>query len=949
MTDTPDTLYLLDGHALVYRAFYAMISRPLTTSSGENTSAPFGLARFLIRILEDFDPEYIGVVFDAGDSYRTELFPDYKATREKMPEELELSLPRCREVVRGFRIPAIEIEGWEADDVIGTLAEQAAAAAIRTVIVSGDKDFYQLVGKYTHLLNPGRGGAAGIEEQQVTPENAHERLGVDPEFVTDYLALIGDSSDNIPGVRGIGPKTAPALIQEYGHLEEILAHAEEIKSKRVRGGLLEHREAALLSKRLVTIRKDAPIDLDLAALRREAPDRARLRDLFVELEFHSLARDYAPEASVEVVDTVGAVSPSGEGQDPGESHSPVFDTDIDVAIEVVTDPARVPVIVEALRDAPAVGLRTLTAGAALGSPMIGVGLAANEGQAWYLSFGHRCVPSATDDDGNPMLALDAGPFSEAQNLPPLNDEVFDELRAVLADPAQPKWSGDAKHDLHALRAAGAHLDGVTFDSSLAAYCLDPGKRRHELEVVALDRLGRHVPTRAELCGSGRSAIDAEAADAAQAARHAAGGAAALLAFGQHMCADLESYAMTRLLEDIELPLVPVLAQMEEIGVRIDTSFFEDLGARLERDLDLVQQEIFKIAGCEVNLRSVPQLREFLFERLELPVLRKTKTGPSTDEAVLTELASQGHVVPRLIIEHRELDKLDSTYVRKLPQMIDPATGRIHTNFNQTVAASGRLSSSDPNLQNIPIRSSLGREIRKGFIPADGHVFLSADYSQIELRVLAHLSGDESFVDAFRENRDIHRETAARIFGVDGDDVSPVMRDQAKTINFATIYGQGPVALAAQLGISRTRAGEFIENYFIRFAGVARYLETMKEKAKTEGYVETLFGRRRYIPEIRARNPGMRGLGERIATNSPIQGTAADLIKIAMIRLHDRLRERSGRMLLQVHDELLFEVPEDDVEEHRDLVRAEMEGAIELDVPLRVDVGTGRSWYESKSG
>lgn len=949
MTDPPDTLYLLDGHALVYRAFYAMISRPLTTSSGENTSAPFGLARFLIRILEDFDPEYIGVVFDAGDSFRTDLFPDYKATREKMPVELELSLPRCREVVRGFHIPAIEIDGWEADDVIGTLANQAAAAGIRTVIVSGDKDFYQLVGEYTHLLNPGRGGAAGIEEKEVTPENAHERLGVEPRFVTDYLALIGDSSDNIPGVRGIGPKTAPALIEEYGPLEEILAHAEEIKSKRVRGGLLEHREAALLSKRLVTIRTDAPIDLDLDALKREEPDRARLRDLFVELEFHTLARDYAPEAAVEVVDTVGDASLSGGDNYAVEGSSAHAAGEVDVALEVVSVPARIPAIVEALRAADAVGLRALTAGDSLDSSLVGLGLAANEKQAWYLSFGHRCVSSPTDADGNPVLALEVSSSSETPNLPPLDAAVFDELRSVLADPGKPKWSGDAKHDLHALCAAGAGLSGVTFDSSLAAYCLDPGKRRHELEAVALDRLGRHVPTRAELCGSGRSAIDAEDAAASDAARHAAAAAAALLAFGGGMCEDLERYEMTRLLEDIELPLVPVLAQMEKIGVRIDTAFFEDLGGRLERDLDLVQQEIYKIAGCEVNLRSVPQLREFLFDRLELPVLRKTKTGPSTDEAVLTELASQGHVVPRLIIEHRELDKLDSTYVRKLPQMIDSATGRIHTNFNQTVAATGRLSSSDPNLQNIPVRSSLGREIRKGFIPADGHVFLSADYSQIELRILAHLSGDEAFVNAFRENRDIHRETAARIFGVSADDVSPVMRDQAKTINFATIYGQGPVALAAQLGISRTRAGEFIQNYFVRFAGVARYLEAMKEKAKTEGYVETLFGRRRYIPEIRARNPGMRGVGERTATNSPIQGTAADLIKIAMIRLHDRLRERSGRMLLQVHDELLFEVPENDAEELRAVVRAEMEGAIDLDVPLRVDVGTGRNWYESKSG
>jgi len=921
-----------------------MISRPLTTSSGENTSAPFGLARFLIRILDDFRPDYVGVVFDAGDSYRAEVFPDYKATREKMPEELELSLPRCREVVEGFRVPVIEIEDWEADDVIGTLAAQAGGRGIRTVIVSGDKDFYQLVDEHTHLLNPGRGGAAGIEETEVTPKNAAERLGVPPDRVTDYLALIGDSSDNIPGVRGIGPKTAPGLIEAYGSLESILAHADEIESKRVRNALLEHREEALLSKRLVTIRRDAPIELDLDALRRERPDRNRLRELFLELEFHTLAREYAPEASVEVVDAVA----SRESIDATVEEPAAADAAIE--LEVVTEPGRVPEIVAALRAAPAVGLRTLATGQGPAGELVGLGLAGRAGEAWYLSFAHHRISQPTDDDGNPMLALSDLPDpAGAANLPALDAPELSELRALLEDPETPKWSGDAKQDLHALRSAGARLVGVSFDASLAAYCLDPGKRRHELELVALDRVGRHLPSVGELCGSGRSAIRPAEVPAETAAAYAAGGAEALLELGGPMLDDLESYEMSRLLEEVELPLVEVLADMEGAGIRIDAAFFARLDERLERDLDLVQEEIYKIAGAEVNLRSVPQLRELLFDRLELPVLRKTKTGPSTDESVLTEFAAEGHVVPRLILEHRELDKLRSTYVLKLPEMIDPGTGRIHTSFNQTVAATGRLSSSDPNLQNIPIRSALGREIRKGFVPADGCLFVSADYSQIELRVLAHLSADPAFVTAFREGRDIHRETAARIFGVSPDEITPSMRDQAKTINFATIYGQGPAALASQLGISRTQAGEFIEAYFTRFEGVARYLEAMKEKARTEGYVETLLGRRRYIPEIRARNPGMRGFGERTATNSPIQGTAADLIKLAMIRLHERLAGTPSRMILQVHDELLFESPEADAEELGGVVRELMEGAIDLDVPLRVDLGIGRSWYDSKGG
>jgi len=510
----------------------------------------------------------------------------------------------------------------------------------------------------------------------------------------------------------------------------------------------------------------------------------------------------------------------------------------------------------------------------------------------------------------------------AANLPPLASDDLAEIRSLLEDANRPKWSSDEKQDLHALAGSGVRLAGVEFDSSLASYCLDPGKRQHDLEFAVLERLGRTVLTRADVCGTGRSLIPIAEANPDQVAAHAGGGAAALLAVGIPMREDLENYEMTRLLEDVELPLVPVLAQMERTGIKIDIGFFDQLHGRLAHDLELVQDEIYALAGGE---------------KLKLPVLRKTKTGPSTDESVLSTLAEDGHAVPRLILEHRELDKLDSTYVRKLPLMIDPATGRIHTSFNQTVAATGRLSSSDPNLQNIPIRSSLGREIRKGFVPDDGCVFLSADYSQVELRA------------AFREGRDIHRETAARIFGVPADDVSPGMRDQAKTINFATIYGQGPVALAAQLGISRTEATEFITSYFERFEGVTHYIEAMKDQARSQGYVETLLGRRRYIPEIRARNPGVRGFGERTATNSPIQGTAADLIKLAMIRLHERLAETPARMLLQVHDELLFETPADYVEQLRTLVREEMEGAIDLDVPLRVDIGVGESWYLSKGG
>ncbi len=947
MNQTQDvpTLFLLDGHALIYRAFFAMISRPLTTSSGENTSAPFGLARFLIRLMEDYDPDYVGVVLDAGDSYRTEVYPEYKATREKMPDEMAASLPRVRDIVEAFHVPVIEIPDWEADDVIGTLARQAAARGVRTVIVSGDKDFYQLIDDMTHLLNPGRGGPAGVDEERVTPANASERLGVPPWHVTDYLALIGDSSDNIPGVRGIGKKTAPDLIERFGDLEQILAHAEDIEGKRVRNALIEYPDMARLSKELVTIRLDAPIELDLDDLSRSEPDRPRLREIFLDLEFHTLARDWAPEDTP----LPASAQPAGRGGDVT-----VRGTDDEVAsglaYQLVTDADQVPAILDEMRAAGTIAVDTETTSTdPMRAELVGVSLSAAEGTAYYMAFGHVPSAVATDPDGNPMLMLDAP--EPVPNLPPIGSPAMAPLRDLLADKSIRKVGHNIKYDMHVLARAGAPLRGVYFDTSLASYVLDPGKRQHGLDILALERFQAKLTSYAEVAGSGRSEIPFSEVSLEAAAAYSGEDADYTLRLYGRLKEELEAHSMLELLEDIEMPLVPVLADMERTGVRIDLDVFDALRERFTREIAQIEEEIYKLAGGDVNLRSVPQMRDLLFERLGLPVLRKTKTGPSTDEGVLSELAAQGHDIPRLILEYRELDKLDGTYVSKLPALVHPETGRIHTTFNQTVAATGRLSSSDPNLQNIPVRTTLGREIRKGFVADEGYLFLSADYSQIELRVLAHLSEDPAFVEAFRADRDIHRETAARIFGVDPEAVNGGMRDQAKTINFATIYGQGPVALAGQLGISRTQADGFIANYFERFSGVRQYLDAMKELAAEKGYVETLLGRRRYIPEMRSRNPGVRAFGERLATNSPIQGTAADLLKIAMIRLHERLAagNTGARMLLQVHDELLLEVPEAAVEETLAIVRQEMEGAIELDVPLKVDAGFGRSWYESKGG
>ncbi len=917
--DDRPTLFLLDGYALIYRAFFAMISRPLTTSSGENTSAPFGIARFLMKIFQEHEPDYIGVVFDAGDSFRTELLPDYKATREKMPDELRASLPRCRALFEAFQVPVIEAEGWEADDVIGTLARQAAAAGVRSVIVSGDKDFHQLVDADTILMNPGRGGPAGVEQHWVGVENADERLGVAPERVVDYLALIGDTSDNVPGVPYVGSGWASKLLATYGDLESVLAHAEEVGNTRVRNSLIEHAENARLSRRLVTILTDAPVELDLEALRREPVDRDRARDLFLELEFHALLRE---------LDAPPPARPAEEA----------------AGYELVDAVESVEAALERLASAEELGLYAIgSSDDPLSATLVGIALACEPERAFYFALGHRPSGVVRDAAGNPTLGLDTAPVP---NLPPLSEPALAGLRTLLESDT-PKVGQDLKSALQLLRRHGIEPGGLAFDTQIGSYCLDPARRDRGLELLALDRFSIELTSLAAVTGSGRTATPVAEVAPADILRHACQYADFSLRLAEVQRVELTGHGMMALFERVEMPLLPVLARMERVGIAIDPEFFRSLAARLHRELELVQDEIRKVAGADVNLRSVPQMRELLFEKLELPIVKRTKTGPSTDESVLEQLAAMGHDIPRLILEHRELDKLDGTYVSKLPQLVDPADGRIHTRFNQTVAATGRLSSSDPNLQNIPIRSALGRQIRKGFVPAPGFLFLGADYSQIELRVMAHLSGDPAFVEAFRADRDIHRETAALIFGVEAERVTPGMRERAKTINFATIYGQGPVALAAQLGISRAEARGFIDDYFERFSGVAAYLEEMKEMAREKGYVETLIGRRRYIPEIRSRNPGMRGYGERTATNSPIQGTAADLIKISMIRVDERLAGCEARMLLQVHDELLLEVPDDEVERVGALVREEMEGAIELDVPLKVDIGLGATWYDTK--
>jgi DNA polymerase I len=984
---TPPRLYLIDGYALIYRAFFAMIARPLRTSKGENTSAAWGVVNFLMRLREKYQPDYVAWVNDAGTSFREERYPEYKSTREKLDNELQADFDRALERIRAmldaFRIPLITVPGYEADDVIGTLAIRGAERGFQSVIVSGDKDFYQLIGPGVALLNPGRGGAAAVEETWVDELNASERLGVPPSQVVDYLSLVGDTSDNIPGVKGIGEKGAQKLLAEYGNLDTLLERAAEVTAKRPREALLAQADSARLSRELVTIKRDVPIELDVGDLTLKEPDREAAIRILTELEFFSLARKLAGQGGGDGTATLsarearvegaeddddtdgGASAPSvavlAQGDDGGGGNSGngeggstasgftagdwlAIDEPPTLDIKIVDDPADIPALVDRLRSASLVALDAqATSARPQHADLVGLAFSVTPAEVWYLPFGHR-IAGALGSLGEGMV-----PSDPVRNLPPLTDPAMAQLTALLGDPAVSKAGHNIKYDWQVLRRAGVELAGVTFDTMLASFILDPGRRSHAIDNLCLEHLGRTMKTYQDVVGKGRTEIPFAEVAVRAAADYCGADSATVLALHDLFAPALREVQMEDLLRDVEMPLVEVLVDMEWEGIRVDRALFTRLGEELGSDLRRLEIEISQVAGVDLNINSPRQLATILFEQQQLPVLKKTKTGPSTDADVLEQLAGMGHELPRLILEYRELQKLKSTYVDTLPATINLRTGRIHTTFNQGGAATGRLSSNDPNLQNIPVRTLRGEEIRRGFIPREGWTFLVADYSQIELRLLAHLSGDPAIIEAFNQGGDIHRQTAALIFNVAPDQVTPEMRARAKTINFATIYGQGPFALSRQLNISMEDARTFIARYFERFAGVRAFLDGSIALAREQGYVETIFKRRRYIPEIRDRNFNMRAYGERNAQNSPLQGSAADLIKVAMTRIHRAIREQGlrGRMLLQVHDELVFEVPPEELERMSELVRSHMEGVIELKVPLVVDVGVGANWLDAK--
>jgi DNA polymerase-1 len=948
---------------MIYRAFFALGSQPLINSRGENTSIARGAHEFLKKLLEKHKPEYIGWVHDAGLSFRHERYPEYKATRERLDPEMQADfdtgVERITQILEGYRIPVLSLEHYEADDVIGTLARQAAAQGINAVIVSGDKDFVQLIGPRTWILNPWHGRPGFTSEKWYDLENAPERLGVVPERVVDYLALLGDSSDNVPGVKGIGEKGARALIETWGPLEAILAHVEEVEPTRARNALKEFGANGVLSKELVTIREDLEMTLDLDRLARHEPDHARLRDLFMELEFQAAAQSAAAQAGEAPTASPDAPTPATPAPPAVRREYRVVDTVEGVAAlvqrarevafiafdtETVLEPGAPPVITPMRAD------------------LVSLSVAVAPGEAYYLPFAHRAHAVAPEGLGFDLTpkATEKAPLSIAAkaiaagapapvNLPALQSEAMAPLRALLADAAVKKTAHHAKYDLLVLRRAGVAVAGIDFDSMLASYVLDPGRRSHAIDALALEFLQLPMTGYDELTGKGKQQLPFDVVPVAQAAEYSCADADYAWRLRELLEPRIADVGATPLLRDVELPLVEVLAQMEWNGIAIDLPWFHSLKTRFARERGEVEKQIYAEAGEEFNINSNKQLGTILFGKLGLPVRKKTTTGPSTDASVLQELADEGHALPALLMEYRELAKLESTYLDTLPALVDPRDHRLHTSFNQTVASTGRLASSDPNLQNIPIRRQLGKEIRKGFIPAAGWTLMAADYSQIELRLLAHLSHDPAFVTAFQAGGDIHRQTAAIIFGVDLPDVTSEMRARAKTINFATIYGQGAFALSRQLKIEVAEAKAFIETYFERFAGVRAFLDTTVEQARERGFVETIFKRRRYIPELKDRNFNIRAFGERTAQNSPIQGSAADLIKVAMINIHHALqRERlETRMLLQVHDELVFEVPPAELATAQALVTHEMTTAIALDVPLVVDVGTGPNWLETK--
>ena len=916
-------LILVDGSSYLYRAFHAL--PPLTNSKGKPTGAVKGVINMMRRLQKDYPQSTHVVVFDAkGKTFRDEIYSDYKAHRPPMPDDLRLQIEPIHKIIQAMGMPMLVIEGVEADDVIGTLALQATAAEQPVVISTGDKDIAQMVNEHIVMENT-------MTNTLLDRAGVIEKFGIPPELIIDYLALLGDKSDNIPGVPGVGEKTALGLLQSLGGLDDIYARLDEVAGLEFRGAktmapkLEEHRELAYLSYKLATIKTDVEMDLALGELHNGNPDEPALLALFKDMEFKTWIKELEdPGTDAAPASKQDQNTSSGEGSDPAPE-MPMVERDY----QTVLTQQQLDSWVTKIKSAPLVAVDTETTSLDyMQAQLVGVCVAVEPGQAAYIPFGHDYL---------------GAPAQLSQ------DTVLAQLKPLLEDPDIKKIGQNLKYDMSVLAQHGIDLQGVAFDTMLESYVLDSVATRHDMDSLAAEYLGETTISFSDVAGKGASQLTFNQVSLEEAAPYAAEDADITLRLHQTLWPEVCKHpTLEKVFNDIELPLLPVLSRIERTGALVDGTLLFQQSSELAERLGELEIEAWDLAGQQFNLASPKQLGEILFEKLQIPVLKKTAKGaPSTKEEVLQELALD-YPLPKVLLEHRSLAKLKSTYTDKLPTMINPASKRIHTSYHQAGTATGRLSSSDPNLQNIPVRTPEGRRVRQAFIAAPGCKMVAADYSQIELRIMAHLSEDPSLLKAFAEGQDIHRATAAEVFAVPTDQVTTDMRRSAKAINFGLIYGMSAFGLARQLNIGRKQAAEYIELYFQRYPGVQSYMNNIRHTAAEQGYVETAFGRRLYLPEINARNGMRRQAAERTAINAPMQGTAADIIKLAMIHVDDWLQnsDLQSQMIMQVHDELVLEVPESELEAVKQGLNDLMANAANLLVPLVVDVGVGDNWDEA---
>lgn len=923
----PPILYLIDGHALAYRTYFALTAsgggERLQTRSGEPTAGVYGFASVLLRLLEQEKPEYLAVAFDTGKTFRDKLFPDYKATRAKMPDDLSIQMKRIRQMVDAFRFPRLEMEGFEADDVLGSVARQAVAQGFGVKIITGDRDLLQLVDDRV-IVN--LAGMKLSEAKDYTAEDVIGHLGVRPDQVVDYKAMVGDTSDNIPGVTGIGEKSAVSLLATYGTLDEIFAHLDQLQN-RVRTRLEAGRESAYLSRQLAQIKTDLNISLDLEAARTNHIDLQALEELFRELEFRTLINRLSGMST-----PAAAAAPGGQlslfGQEVSRIGSPQA---YQLETRLVNTPEALAGLLADLRSAQMISLDTETTSTdAMRAELVGISLAVKEGVGYYIPVGHRT--------GQPQLDKEV---------------IIGALRPFLANPAVEKVGHNLKYDSMVLVENGLDVSPLSFDTMIAEWLIDPASHNLGLKDMAEYYLNATMTHIQELIGRGKTQITMAEVPIEQAAAYAAADAESVLRLIPLLKPRLEEHNCGKLFAEIEMPLIAVLTDMERAGVALDVPFFRQMSAQLSQRLVELEQQVYKTAGYPFNLNSTQQLSKVLFETLKLePPDRRKRTASghfSTSADVLEEMRGQ-HPVLDLLLEYRELAKLKSTYLEALPASVNPRTGRVHTSFSQTGSVTGRLASSEPNLQNIPTRTDLGRQVRKGFVAAEGCMLLSVDYSQIELRLVAVMSGDEAMLAAFHAGQDIHAATAAAIYNKPIESVSKDMRRNAKAINFGLVYGMSAFGLSRYTQLTLGESEEFVKAYFQQFPGVKRYLDGLRRTAATQGYVETMLGRRRYFPNLKNQsNPNLRNREEREAINAPIQGTAADIMKIAMLRVPPALEKAGlrGRLLLQVHDELVLEVPQKELEQTIQLVQQVMEQAYPLSIPLSTEARIGQNWGDLK--